>query len=143
MQDAPGVDAVERAVVEGQRFCVRRPDLGLEAFEREPSAYELDGMLGEVDTRRDRPGAYEADEVGAQSDADLEQPLATSALEIGEAVDVGVEHVAGALDLSKELRRSFRRRRVLRAAGLLLPEAPDPRLLICSGRRRRHRAGLY
>jgi hypothetical protein len=41
---------VERSVVEGERLCVRGPDLGLEAFEREPSAYELDGMLGEVDT---------------------------------------------------------------------------------------------
>ena len=143
VQDAPRVDAVERGVLERQGLGVRGPDLGLEALELQAPTHELDGVLGEVDSRRDRARAHEADEVGAEPDPDLEQALASSPVEVGEPVDVRVELVAGPLDLGEELRRAFNRRRVLGPAGLFLPEALDPLLLIYCRGRRGHRFGLY
>lgn len=143
VQDAPRIHAVERGFFERKGLCVRGPDLRLEPFERQPAPHEVDGMLGQVDAGRDGAGAHEADEVRPEPDADLEEPLVARPLEVGEPVDVRIELVADPLDLGEELRRAFGRRRVFGPAGLLLPEVPDPRLLIYCRRRRGHRPGLY
>jgi len=141
VQHAPGVDAVERGVVERQRLGVGRSDVCFQPLERESAAHELDGMLRQVDAGRDRAGPDETDEVRSEPDPDLEQALAAGALEIGEPVDVRVELVSRTLDLGEELRRPLGVRRVFRPAGLLLPEVLDPRLLIDCRRRRGHRQG--
>ena len=75
---------------------------------------------------RDRARAHEADEVGPEPDADLEQPLAASSGEVGEPVDVGVELVAGPLDLGEELRRALRPSPRARRRRALPPRSPGP-----------------
>ena len=73
VQDPPGVDAIERAVLERQGLGVGDHHLPLQAFQLETASDELNGMLGEVDPGRNRAGAHEANEVGPEAHADLEQ----------------------------------------------------------------------
>ena len=132
VQDPPGVDAIERAVLERQGLGVGDHHLALQAFELETASHELNGMLGEVDPGRDRAGAHEANEVGPEPHADLEQPLSLGAVEVREPRDVGVELGSGLLDLGEEFRGAFGRAGMLGAARLLLPEVAHPTLLVYS-----------
>ena len=104
VEDAEGVDRVERAVGEWQALRVGAHQPGDEALEREAAARQLQVSDREVDSEGARAGAGELEVVRAQAGADLERAQAGERGEVDRVFQPrGVGLVSFLLDRPEEL----------------------------------------
>jgi len=125
VQDAVGVDDIERLIGEGQAFGVGDAQIGVETVEVETIGGEADGAVGQVDAGEGAGVDFSPFEmIGSHADTDFEDVFAGARGVVGEGVDPGFEGIALA-GLGFQLLAEDGAGGVDFAAGFLVPEVVD------------------